>query len=110
MESDQQMSVASERKQELEELIETMRPAVQADGGDISLLSVDTEAGIVEIQLQGSCSSCAISSVTLSAGIERIVKGRLKWVTEVKGDVDQSMDFTQSVSLGRGGYIPKVNY
>lgn len=101
---------ANERTAQVAELIEMIRPAVQADGGDLSLLSVDVEHGVVEVRLLGSCSSCAISSVTLKAGIERIIKGRLKWVTEVRGDVDESIDFEQSVSLGRGGYIPRGSY
>nr|WP_201732969.1 NifU family protein [Acidithrix sp. C25] len=87
-----------------------IRPAVQADGGDLALVSVDVEAGVVEVQLQGSCSSCAISSVTLQAGIERIIKGRLDWVTEVRGGVDESLDFESSYSLGRGGYVPRGDY
>ncbi len=103
-------SVLEERRQAVEDLIEMMRPAIQADGGDVALLALDVDNGIVEIQLQGSCSSCAISSVTLNAGIERIIKGRLPWVTEVKGDVDQNIEFEQSVTLGRGGYIPRGKY
>ena len=100
----------SERFRAVAELVEMIRPAVQADGGDLSLVSVDAAEGIVEVQLQGSCSSCAISSVTLQAGIERIIRGRLEWVTEVRGGVDESVDFAESVSLGRGGYIPRGSY
>ncbi len=103
-------SLDSERYAEVAALVEMMRPAVQADGGDLSLLGVDAVGGVVEVQLKGSCSSCAISSVTLQAGIERIIKGRLKWVNEVVGSVDESADFEESVSLGRGGYIPRKTY
>lgn len=99
--------VRLDRRRELEALIEMMRPAVQSDGGDLLLVSADVESGVVEVMLQGSCSSCAISATTLKAGVERILKGRLSWVTEVKGDVDESMEFDESVSLGRGGYVPK---
>ena len=84
-----------------------IRPAVQSDGGDLRLVGVDAEQGIVEVELQGSCSSCAISSVTLQAGIERIIKGRLQWVTEVRGGIDESMDFEESFAMGRGGYVPR---
>jgi len=96
-----------ERLADLNELMEMMRPAVQADGGDLVLVSADVETGIVEVRLQGSCSSCAISATTLQAGVERILKDRLDWVTEVSGDVDESMDFEESSSLGRGGYVPR---
>ncbi|HEY8081128.1 MAG TPA: NifU family protein, partial [Acidimicrobiales bacterium] len=74
----------------LTELIELMRPAVQQDGGDLVLVSADVETGVVEVQLQGACSSCAISSSTLEGGVERILTGRLDWVTEVRGGVDES--------------------
>lgn len=91
----------------LNSLIEMMRPAVQADGGDLALVAADVEAGTVEVMLQGSCSSCAISSTTLQAGVERILKDRLPWVTEVVGGVDDSMDLEESASMGRGGYVPR---
>ena len=56
----------TERTGALRALIELMRPAVQADGGDLELVAFDVEAGTVEVQLQGACSSCAISSTTLA--------------------------------------------
>ena len=82
-------------------------PAVQSDGGDLVLVGADVETGVVEVMLQGSCSSCAISSTTLQAGIDRILRDRLPWVTEVKGDVDDTMDLEESAALGRGAYVPK---
>ena len=79
-----------ERLAALNKIIELMRPAVQADGGDLVLMSADVERGIVEVQLQGACSSCAVCSSTLQGGVDRILKGRLDWVTEVIGGVDES--------------------
>ncbi|MGC8513481.1 MAG: NifU family protein [Acidimicrobiales bacterium] len=98
---------AESRLAELNELIDLVRPAVQADGGDLVLVSADVDTGIIEVQLQGSCSSCAISSTTLQAGIERILKERLEWVTEVIGSVDEDIDWETSASMGRGGYTPR---
>lgn len=88
-------------------LIDLIRPAVQADGGDLALIDADVETGEVEVQLQGSCSSCAVSSTTLQAGVSRILRDRLDWVTEVRGSVDESMDFEESAAMGQGGYVPK---
>ena len=99
----------SERAQRLADLtglIELMRPAVQADGGDLVLVSADVDEGVVEVQLQGACSSCAISSATLQGGVERILRDRLPWVTEVTGEVDESIDPFTSEAMGRGGYVP----
>lgn len=100
--------VRAEREQELRSLIDLMRPAVQADGGDLELVAFDVAAGTVEVQLQGACSSCAISSSTLQGGVERILKGRLPWVTDVVGGVDEDADPFESASLGRGGYVPRL--
>jgi Fe-S cluster biogenesis protein NfuA len=91
----------------LTELIELIRPAVQADGGDLALVHADVDSGEVEVVLQGSCSSCAVSSTTLQAGVSRILRDRLPWVTEVRGGVDDSLDFEDSSAMGRGGYVPK---
>jgi Fe-S cluster biogenesis protein NfuA len=96
----------AERLEHLTDLIEMVRPVIQQDGGDLVLLSVDVEAGVVELQLQGACSSCAISASTLQAGVERILKERLPWVTEIIGGVDEEMDWEESAAMGRGGYVP----
>src|SRR5258708_25498240 len=96
-----------ERLAALTSLIEVMRPAVQSDGGDLVLVSADVERGVVEVMLQGSCSSCAISATTLQAGVERLLQDRLGWVTGVRGGVDQTTHFARSAALGRRRYIPQ---
>jgi Fe-S cluster biogenesis protein NfuA len=95
------------RREELESLIELLRPAVQADGGDLVLVAADVDSGVVEVMLQGACSSCAISATTLQAGVERILKDRLPWVREVKGSLDETIDFWESLSRGQGAYVPR---
>ncbi len=100
-------SERARRKESLDELMELMRPAVQADGGDLAVMDVDYDTGVVEVQLQGACGSCAISAVTLQGGVERLLKERLAWVTEVTGGVDESMDPFESAAMGRGGYVPR---
>jgi Fe-S cluster biogenesis protein NfuA len=95
------------RRAGLEDIIELMRPSVQMDGGDLALVGVDYAAGIVEVELQGSCGSCAISTTTLQGGVERLITERLEWVTEVRGGVDDSIDPFESAALGRGAYVPR---
>ncbi|MGO9341691.1 MAG: NifU family protein [Acidimicrobiales bacterium] len=95
------------REEDLNALLDLMRPSVQADGGDLALIAADVEAGVIEVQLRGACSSCAISGATLQGGVERILKGRLDWVTEVRGGVDESVDPFESAALGQGGYVPR---
>jgi Fe-S cluster biogenesis protein NfuA len=97
----------ADRLSKLQGIIDLMRPAVQADGGDLVLVRADVESGVVEVQLQGACSSCAVSSATLAGGVERILRDRLDWVTEVIGGLDESLSFDESASMGSGGYVPK---
>ena len=65
------------------ETIEVIRPALQADGGDIVLKEVDEDAGKVTVELVGACGTCPISTQTMKAGIERILRDRVEGVTEV---------------------------
>jgi len=91
----------------LNALIDLMRPSVQADGGDLILVRCDVESGVVEVELGGACSSCAISTDTLQGGVTRILTDRLPWVTEVIGGLDDSIDPEDSSLLGTGGYVPR---
>jgi Fe-S cluster biogenesis protein NfuA len=70
----------------LEETLDYIRPAVQADGGDLVLLG--TEGGTVNIQMVGACGGCPLSMMTLKAGIERILKDRVPGVEEVHATAD----------------------
>ncbi|MEE9297851.1 MAG: NifU family protein [Acidimicrobiia bacterium] len=62
----------------LNETLDYIRPALQADGGDLVLLGVDE--GTVNLQLVGACGGCPMSTMTLTAGIERILKDRVPGV------------------------------
>lgn len=70
----------------LNEALEYIRPAVQADGGDIILL--EAEEGKVSLQMVGACGGCPLSMMTLKAGIERILKDRVPGVKEVIASAD----------------------
>jgi Fe-S cluster biogenesis protein NfuA len=70
-------------RQQVEETIVVIRPALQADGGDIVLHDVNEETGVVSVELVGACTTCPASDQTLKAGIERIMKDRIDGVTEV---------------------------
>lgn len=65
-------------------VIEIIRPAIQADGGDIFLKGIDHDTGVVTVELVGACVSCPASTVTLKAGVERIMKDRVEGVTAVE--------------------------
>lgn len=111
--SDEKLSEISEeeisaRRAALAELVDVMAEAVREDGGNLVLVDADYEKGVVEVELQGACGSCAISGITLQGGVERLLKDRLSWVTEVRGAVDESIDFETSFAMGRGAYIPRA--
>ena len=70
-------------REDVEAVIEMIRPALQSDGGDIMLLDVDEDSGVVEVELVGACGTCPSSTMTLKAGVERILRDRVEGVTEV---------------------------
>ena len=70
-------------REKVEKVINAIRPAIQADGGDIALVDVDEATGVVAVELAGACVTCPASTQTLKAGIERIMKDRVEGVTEV---------------------------
>lgn len=70
-------------KERVQSTIEVIRPALQADGGDIVLREVDEESGRITVELVGACGTCPASTVTMRAGIERILRDRVDGVTEV---------------------------
>jgi Fe-S cluster biogenesis protein NfuA len=71
-------------REKVEKVIEVIRPAIQADNGDIVLHEVDEATGVVTVELVGACVSCPASTQTLKAGVERILRDRVEGVTEVR--------------------------
>jgi len=70
-------------KEKVEEALDSIRPALQADGGNVMLVDVDEGKGVVRVQLQGACSGCPSAQITLAMGIERAIKERVPEVKEV---------------------------
>ena len=81
-------------KEKVAEVLEGIRPSLQADGGDIELIEV-TDDGIVKVQLQGACHGCPMSQITLSQGVERVLKDRVEGVVSVV-PADMPADFMES--------------
>lgn len=70
-------------REQVEATIAIIRPALQADGGDIVLHDVDEVTGLVSVELIGACVGCPSSNQTLKAGVERIMRDRVDGVTAV---------------------------
>ncbi|MEW5921492.1 MAG: NifU family protein [Bacillota bacterium] len=69
-------------KEKVQTVLEKIRPALQADGGDVTLIDV-AEDGTVKVKLTGACGSCPMSTMTLKNGIERLLKQEVPEVKEV---------------------------
>ena len=67
----------------VEKVLDKIRPYIQSDGGDISLVSVDESSGIVKVSLSGACGTCPSSTATLKGGVERMVKQEIPEIKEV---------------------------
>ena len=67
-------------QQKVKDALAKVRPSLQADGGDVELISVSDE-GVVKVRLTGACGGCPMATMTLKGGIERVLK---KEVPEVK--------------------------
>jgi len=69
-------------RERVQKVIDEIRPALQADGGDVSLVDVG-EDGVVKVRLMGACGGCPMSQMTLKMGIERRLKEKVPEVTSV---------------------------
>jgi Fe-S cluster biogenesis protein NfuA len=74
------MSEDKDLREKVTKSLETIRPALQLDGGDVEL--VDIEDGVVKVRLEGACHGCPMAAMTLQMGIERVLK---RDVPEIKG-------------------------
>lgn len=70
-------------KEEVKEVLDEVRPSLQADGGDVELVEV-TDEGVVKVELQGACAGCPMSQMTLKNGIEKRLKEEVPDVKEVQ--------------------------
>jgi len=68
-------------REKVEKALAKIRPALQADGGDVELVGVD--GGTVKVRLRGACAGCPMATMTLKAGIERLLKKDVPEVKEV---------------------------
>jgi len=67
---------------QVDDVLNLVRPALQADGGNVKLIDVDQD-GVVTVELEGSCKGCPMSQLTLAHSVERILKEQLPEVTKV---------------------------
>lgn len=72
------------KKDQLNKILDNIRPALERDGGDLQLVNFDAKQGIVEISFQGACANCPLSDVTLKHLIEAEIKGQMSGIKEVR--------------------------
>jgi len=71
-------------KEQVQKALDMIRPMLQRDGGDVELVDVNEETGIVKVRLTGACKGCPMSQMTLKAGIERYLKSEVPGVRMVE--------------------------
>jgi len=71
-------------RDKVEKSLDRIRPALEADGGNIELVDVDEEKGVVRVKLVGACGSCPMSQMTLRMGVERVLREDIPEITEVQ--------------------------
>ncbi len=71
-------------RDKIEEVLETIRPALRSDGGDVELIDFDVEDGVVQLRLMGACGSCPVSMMTLKRGIEQRLTAAVPEVREIQ--------------------------
>lgn len=79
----------------LAEVLDFVRPALQSDGGDLTLIGVSDD-GVVEIEMIGACRTCPLSMVTLTAGIEAVVLQRVPGATGVVSQLPEPVESTSA--------------
>jgi Fe-S cluster biogenesis protein NfuA len=70
-------------KAQVQTVLDKIRPALQADGGDVELVDI-TEDGVVKVALQGACRGCPMSQLTLANGVERVLKEQIPEIVRVE--------------------------
>lgn len=71
-------------REKVEEILNQIRPSLQADGGDVELVDVDAANGVVKLRLKGACAGCPMSQMTLAFGIERVLKDKIPEIKKVE--------------------------
>ena len=71
-------------EEKIKKAIETIRPSLQMDGGDVHFVNFDEKSGMLKVELMGQCAHCPMSSITLKQGIEVEIKKAVKEVKEVR--------------------------
>jgi Fe-S cluster biogenesis protein NfuA len=75
--------MTSDLEQKIESALDTIRPYLQSDGGDVKLIRI-TEEGVVQLELMGACGDCSMSHMTMKAGIEHAIRKAAPEVTAVE--------------------------
>lgn len=91
-----------QRQAEFERLISLIRPLIEADNGELHVMGVNYNSGEIRLALAGSCSSCAISTVTMVEGLGRIIPDRLPWVTKIETNLLDGSEIE-----GTGNWVAK---
>jgi len=71
-------------EKKIKKILETIRPSLQMDGGDVHFVNFDEQSGLLKVELMGHCAHCPMSQITLKQGIEAEIMSKVPEVKEVK--------------------------
>lgn len=74
--------IATELRKNVEKALEEIRPFLQSDGGDITLISIDNDTSVT-VRLEGACVGCTVNQMTLKSGVEMTIKKHAPQIREV---------------------------
>jgi len=86
MTEETQAGTQDDLRKRVQEVLDQVRPNLQADGGDVEL--VDVDGGVVKVVLQGACKGCPMAAITLQMGIEKVLKSQIPEVESVENVTD----------------------
>ncbi len=73
-------------REQIDAILDQIRPAVHAHGGEIAITEIDEVAGAVRLKFQGACGHCALTPVTLKLGVEPLLKKAFPWIVTVTAE------------------------
>ncbi len=89
------MSLENNLSERVEKALDTVRPYLKADGGDVKVIEI-TEDGVVKVEMIGACGSCSISPITLKTGIEQAI---LSHVAEIKSVIATNLTYEKHTNV-----------
>jgi Fe-S cluster biogenesis protein NfuA len=78
--------LSGDMRERIDAILDSIRPAVHAHGGEIEIAEIDEAAGKVRLKFRGACGACALAPITLKLGVEPLLKKEFPWIVSVSAE------------------------